>query len=125
MPGNPMNEKNSAMNYTICGAKTRTGTPCKRRPARGGRCHMHGGKSYFWFAHPNYKHGWYSKYSSRSLIIYMLRQEGIRFDTYGEYRKFLQERGTKKKEERDARSQKARQDQAANKEECSERSEER
>lgn len=29
-----------------CGAKTRAGTPCKRKDMlRGGRCRMHGGKS--------------------------------------------------------------------------------
>lgn len=50
----------------ICGAKTRAGTPCKRLPAvpnKAGRCNLHGGKSLAWFAHPNYKHGRYSKYS--------------------------------------------------------------
>jgi hypothetical protein len=30
---------------------------------RNGRCRMHGGASLSWFAHPNYKHGKYSKYS--------------------------------------------------------------
>jgi glucans biosynthesis protein len=29
----------------ICGAKTRQGQPCQRRPMKNGRCHFHGGKS--------------------------------------------------------------------------------
>lgn len=45
-----------------CGAKTRAGAPCKTTAMRNGRCRMHGGKSLAWFAHPNYKHGRYSKY---------------------------------------------------------------
>ena len=32
-------------------------------PYQSGRCNLHGGKSLAWFAHPNYKHGRYSKYS--------------------------------------------------------------
>ncbi|MDQ3713824.1 MAG: hypothetical protein M3388_16610 [Acidobacteriota bacterium] len=47
----------------MCGAKTRRGTACRRSPMRNGRCSNHGGKSLLWFAHPNYKHGRYSKYS--------------------------------------------------------------
>jgi hypothetical protein len=46
-----------------CGAKTRSGTPCKnwgRWPS--GRCRMHGGNSYGGGASPSLKHGWYSKY---------------------------------------------------------------
>jgi len=45
-----------------CGAKTRSGEPCKNwgmRPS--GRCRMHSGKSYRGFAAPAYRHGWYSK----------------------------------------------------------------
>ena len=48
----------------LCGARTRRGTACARRPMRNGRCNLHGGKSLAWFAHPNYKHGRYSKYSA-------------------------------------------------------------
>ena len=46
-----------------CGAKTRAGTPCKRR-ARWphGRCRLHGGLSLCGIAHPNFKHGGRSKY---------------------------------------------------------------
>ncbi|GAB7388985.1 hypothetical protein BSNK01_28230 [Bacillaceae bacterium] len=29
----------------ICGAKTRSGAPCKNRPMANGRCRLHGGKS--------------------------------------------------------------------------------
>jgi hypothetical protein len=44
-----------------CGAKTRSGVPCRNLAVRGmKRCRMHGGKSYKGFAHPNFKHGWYS-----------------------------------------------------------------
>ncbi|MEC2073994.1 HGGxSTG domain-containing protein [Alkalihalophilus marmarensis] len=28
-----------------CGAKTRQGTPCKKKPLKNGRCRLHGGKS--------------------------------------------------------------------------------
>lgn len=56
----PHGHKNKIKN---CGAKTRRGTPCRRAPMRNGRCYLHGGKSLAWFAHPNYKHGRYSKYS--------------------------------------------------------------
>ena len=47
----------------LCGARTRRGTACARRPMRNGRCNLHGGKSRAWFFHPNFKHGRYSKYS--------------------------------------------------------------
>ena len=46
-----------------CGAKTRRGTTCQRTPMENGRCSNHGGKSLQFVAHPNYKHGRYSKYS--------------------------------------------------------------
>jgi hypothetical protein len=36
-PENPMD--------SMCGAKTRAGNPCKRRPMPNGRCKMHGGPS--------------------------------------------------------------------------------
>jgi uncharacterized protein YjcR len=29
----------------FCGARNRKGQPCRRRPMRNGRCHLHGGKS--------------------------------------------------------------------------------
>jgi hypothetical protein len=44
-----------------CGAKKRDGTPCPARPMLNGRCRMHGGKSRSGIAHPNYKHGKFSK----------------------------------------------------------------
>src|SRR5947209_19162148 len=46
----------------LCGARTRRGTACRRWAYPNGRCANHGGKSRAWFAHPNYKHGRYSKY---------------------------------------------------------------
>jgi hypothetical protein len=40
----------------------RPGAPCKNAPiAPAGRCQMHGGRSLSGIAHPNYKHGKYSK----------------------------------------------------------------
>jgi len=49
----------------FCGARTRNGESCKRRPNHKGRCHLHGGKSLGGIAHPNFKHGRYSKYVPR------------------------------------------------------------
>ncbi len=46
-----------------CGAKTRSGEPCKNWSiSPSGRCRMHGGKSYGGMASPTLKHGWYSRY---------------------------------------------------------------
>ena len=45
--------------YT-CGARTRSGAPCKNVPMANGRCRMHGGSSLSGEAHPNYKHGKYA-----------------------------------------------------------------
>ena len=52
----------AAMGWKSCGARTRSGAPCKNLalyPA--GRCRMHGGKSLRGLASPRYKHGKYSK----------------------------------------------------------------
>jgi hypothetical protein len=47
-----------------CRAKRRDGTPCGNNHVKGRhRCRMHGGKSRWWVAHPNYKHGRYSKFA--------------------------------------------------------------
>ncbi len=43
-----------------CGAKTRIGTPCKRRPCENGRCALHGGKSLRGSESPTFKHGLYA-----------------------------------------------------------------
>lgn len=46
-----------------CGAKTRSGTPCRKWTLHGRtRCRNHGGRTPFGIASPNLKHGWYSKY---------------------------------------------------------------
>lgn len=46
-----------------CGAKTRSGKPCRRPPVEGRtRCRLHGGASLAGAAHPAYKHGRRSKY---------------------------------------------------------------
>ena len=50
-----------------CGAKTRRGTPCKRRPCENGRCHLHGGNSLQGVDHPNFKHGRYVKFTNQKL----------------------------------------------------------
>lgn len=45
-----------------CGAKTRSGEPCKNWGTwPSGRCRMHGGKSYRGIGSPSFKHGWYSE----------------------------------------------------------------
>lgn len=46
-----------------CGAKTRTGSPCKSRAMKNGRCRMHGGTSPGAPKGPrngNYRHGFYT-----------------------------------------------------------------
>jgi hypothetical protein len=54
----------------ICGAKTRTGEPCKGKPIVGGngRCRMHNGRAAAGIAVPTYRHGRYSKYLPARLI---------------------------------------------------------
>lgn len=44
-----------------CGAKTRSGTPCKGQAMANGRCRMHRGKAVSGIAHPNFQHGRYAK----------------------------------------------------------------
>ena len=47
----------------LCGAKNRSGSLCKRAPAKGrNRCKLHGGATLQGKNAPNYKHGLYSKY---------------------------------------------------------------
>lgn len=55
-----MTEKNP--NKKRCGAKTRSGEPCKNWGMTNGRCRMHGGKSLRGIASPSYVHGRHSKY---------------------------------------------------------------
>lgn len=45
-----------------CGAKTRSGQPCKNAPMGNGRCRMHGGASLKGVESPRYETGRYSKY---------------------------------------------------------------
>lgn len=62
----------------ICGARTRTGEPCRRSPmkgGRGGRCKLHGGASLAGRRHPNYKDG---KYTKRALAARRARAEARR-----------------------------------------------
>ena len=44
-----------------CGARTRSGRPCKAPAMRNGRCRMHGGASLSGPAHGRYKHGYFTK----------------------------------------------------------------
>ena len=44
-----------------CGARTRSGDPCRQNPMRNGRCRMHGGASPAGRKHWNYKHGQWTK----------------------------------------------------------------
>lgn len=53
---------------TICGAKTRNGTPCQKSPMTNGRCALHGGKSLKGEASPTFKHGRFSNYLPQRLL---------------------------------------------------------
>ena len=56
-----------------CGAKTRAGTPCRRRPCPGRtRCRLHGGLSLSGTASPRFKHGGYSSHP----VFALLRAQG-------------------------------------------------
>lgn len=57
----------SAHERSICGAKTRNGTPCQRAPRRNGRCNLHGGKSLRGVNSPTFIDGRYSKYLPANL----------------------------------------------------------
>src|SRR5262249_6908633 len=47
----------------VCGAKTRSGTPCRRRPLAGrNRCRLHGGSTPAGIASPHFRHGKRSRY---------------------------------------------------------------
>lgn len=46
----------------LCGAKTRSGQPCRTKAMPNGRCRMHGGESLSGIAHPNFVHGGRSKH---------------------------------------------------------------
>jgi hypothetical protein len=48
--------------HNQCGAKTRSGAPCKNAPMSNGRCRMHGGKSRIGPASGTYRTGRYSKF---------------------------------------------------------------
>lgn len=50
-----------------CGAKTRSGAPCKNGAMANGRCRMHGGAQPKGADSPNLKHGRYSPYLKQSL----------------------------------------------------------
>lgn len=57
----PETRKCAACGVTICGAKTRRGSPCVQTIlGPNGRCKMHGATALAGPAHPNYKHGRYA-----------------------------------------------------------------
>ena len=52
-----------------CGAKTKSGKPCKNAPLKGReRCRLHGGATPIGPANANYKHGRYSKFVRGDLL---------------------------------------------------------
>lgn len=51
-----------------CGAKTRSGAPCKTAAMPNGRCRMHGGKAPSGIASGTFKHGRHSKYMPGRLL---------------------------------------------------------
>ncbi len=52
-----------------CGAKTRSGAPCKKPPLTGKtRCRLHGGMSLSGKDHPNFKHGHFTKENRRRTV---------------------------------------------------------
>ncbi len=77
------NRQGNPMNAPRCGAKTRSGTPCKAPAMANGRCRMHGGKStgprtaegLERSRNANFKHGPYSAESlkERKFIRQLLR----------------------------------------------------
>lgn len=58
----------SAQGHAICGAKTRSGAPCRSRPMPNGRCRMHGGTAPVSIASPHFQHGRRSKYLPARLL---------------------------------------------------------
>lgn len=54
---------------------------CRRRPRPPlPRCNLHGGKSLFGIAHPNYKHGLYSKHCPVGAVLRARIAEAERID---------------------------------------------
>jgi hypothetical protein len=70
-------DPNTALTKTpgLCGAKTRSGSLCRRRPVNNGtgRCKLHGGRSLRGIASPRFRHGSRSKYLPASLRARYLR----------------------------------------------------
>ncbi len=64
-PLQDVDERNSVPNgwKAECGAKTKSGTPCRRPPLAGRtRCRLHGGASLAGASHPGFRHGKRSRY---------------------------------------------------------------
>lgn len=58
----------NASAITLCGARTRSGAPCRASAMPNGRCRMHGGKSLRGIASPTFKDGRRSKYMPSRLL---------------------------------------------------------
>lgn len=52
----------------LCGAKTRSGAPCRAPAMANGRCYVHGGKTPRGPASPHFRTGRYSKYLPKGLM---------------------------------------------------------
>lgn len=60
---------NAEKPHARCGAKTRSGSPCRRAPATGRtRCKLHGGATPLGAASPSFKDGRHSKYLPARLL---------------------------------------------------------
>lgn len=72
-----MGDDNNPMhNAPRCGARTRSGSPCKAPAMPNGRCRMHGGKSLSGAAHGRYTHGNFTREAleRRKALNALLRQ---------------------------------------------------
>ena len=57
----PVNIRANVAALPTCGARTRSGAPCRNARMRGRRrCRMHGGRSLSGWVHPSIRHGLYS-----------------------------------------------------------------
>ena len=56
-----MEKSNYPMDTGTCGARTRSGEPCRLQAMKNGRCRFHGGKSLSGVEHGRYKDGRFTK----------------------------------------------------------------
>lgn len=76
------------MEKTVCGAVTRSGTPCKKTPLKNGKCRLHGGKS----TGPKDKEKHRESLKGNKNALKTGEYETISFDTLSEEEKELYER---------------------------------